>query len=215
MTKLLKNFGWMLKIISAIFILVLAFVFITRTNTPQLILITVGGIFVLLGLVRVVPLLKTTENKVLRAVFLLEIVIDIGVGAALLVLMNNASFYESPWFGRLTGAVLYLRGIVHLMDIVLLKGKNDIVLFWFHIVLLTAGVYLVSSGTNVKNVITFIFVLAIICALYLGWDGYHGYNNYRRFSGKVQIKTTKKKVNGIKDLPVGEPEDKDPPTIIQ
>ena len=67
-------------------------------------------------------------------------------------------------------------------------------LFWFHIVLLTAGVYLVSSGTNVKNVITFIFVLAIICALYLGWDGYHGYNNYRRFSGKVQIKTTKKKL---------------------
>ena len=94
MTKLLKNFGWMLKIISAIFILVLAFVFITRTNTPQLILITVGGIFVLLGLVRVVPLLKTTENKVLRAVFLLEIVIDIGVGAALLVLMNNASFTD-------------------------------------------------------------------------------------------------------------------------
>ena len=106
------------------------------------------------------------------------------------------------------------KGIVHLMDIVLFKGKTTLCSFGF-IVLLTAGVYLVSSGTNVKNVITFIFVLAIICALYLGWDGYHGYNNYRRFSGKVQIKTTKKKVNGIKDLPVGEPEDKDPPTIIQ
>lgn len=215
MTKLLKNFGWMLKIISAIFILVLAFVFITRSNTPQLILITVGGIFVLLGLVRVIPLLKTTNNKVLRSVFFLEIVLDIGVGVALLVLMNKASFYESPWFGRLTGAVLYLRGIVHLMAIVLFKSKNDLVLFWFHIVLLTAGVYLVSSGTNVKNVITFIFILAIICALYLGWDGYQGYNNYRRLSGKVQIKATKKKAKKIQELPVGEPEENDQPTIIQ
>ena len=194
MTKLLKNFGWMLKIISAIFILVLAFVFITRTNTPQLILITVGGIFVLLGLVRVVPLLKTTENKVLRAVFLLEIVIDIGVGAALLVLMNNASFYESPWFGRLTGAVLYLRGIVHLMDIVLFKGKNDIVLFWFHIVLLTAGVFGIERNQCQKRYYFYLCISHHLCAFTSVGTDTTATTTIAIFSGKVQIKTTKKKL---------------------
>ena len=160
--------------------MVLAFVFITRTQYPAINLITVGGIFVLLGLVRVVPLLKTTENKVLRAVFLLEIVIDIGVGAALLVLMNNASFYESPWFGRLTGAVLYLRGIVHLMDIVLFKGKNDIVLFWFTSCSLRSRCLLgIERNQCQKRYYFYLCISHHLCALLPRLGRNHGYNNYR------------------------------------
>lgn len=225
MKKFLKNYGWLLKIVSAIFVIVLAIVFITNNDSPKLIIYTVAGIVILLGIIRIVPLLKTLNNPVLRIVNAFEIVFDLGVGVALIIIANTKNFDTTPWFGYLAGAVLYLRALVHLFSVVIYQAKSDKLMFWFSIIIMTAGVYVASNSFSSKDITWFLFALALVCALYLAGDGYFHYRRYRLEMGKISLKTKKSKkpkeeIIGDKQSPIinevpDKKDDHNQPTIVQ
>lgn len=221
MKKLFKNYGWLLKIISAIFVIVLAIVFITNSESSKLIIFTVAGIIILLGIIRIIPLLKTLNHPVLRVVNAFEIFVDLGVGVALIILSRKSDFAASPWFGYLSGAVLYLRAVIHLFSIVTYQIKSEKIMFWFSIITMTAGVYIASQGFSAKDIVWFLFALALLCALYLSGDGYFHYRRYRLEMGKVSLKTKKakepkKEIIVDKELPITDNQnEKEKPTIMQ
>jgi hypothetical protein len=79
------------------------------------------------------------HNRLLKVINLIEIIFDVVIGAIMLFYglteKNPGSLY-----GYMLGSVLYVRAIVYLVSVVLVKETTDQFKFWFHLALFTLGV---------------------------------------------------------------------------
>lgn len=181
MKEKIKKYMWLWEMIGAALILTLSIVIAVESTIIPL---TIGIIFALLGLLRIIPLVKTTDDKLLKYLYAIELVIEIIVGG---LLITYAFIEKDNSFARFInnnghyfiGGVLYLRGFMHFFATTVKKEDYPFAYFVVNIVILTLGTILIVKNVNVDQIRWFIFTLGIVCFLFVGYTGFRGYNNYR------------------------------------
>lgn len=152
---------------------------ITVVVAPEIFLYIAGLVLVIFGLFRLYPLLKTTEDRLLKLLYLLEIVLNVAIGV-LLILEGRKDDYNGNLLRYSVGGVLWLRGVLFYFATVIRKEPTDHVKFWTHIALITMGpIIVVSDIFKPENLAWLLLVLAVLSALIIGFDGYKNYKNYR------------------------------------
>lgn len=202
------GYGWLLKFVLAALLLGVG---IYMAFADQVVYAITGVTIIVFALLRVYPLLKTLKKEILRTLNLIEIVLDIIIGVALLLIAiykaddlagSNAWAYI---FRYSLVFFFYARGLVFFNSVVFLGEKTEIPKFWVHIVAISIGAILIVSPDFSYGTVGILFlIIALIGAIYLGYDGFGGYRKYREFSqqmneGKPKEKTLDKKKQ--KELP--------------
>ena len=165
----------------------------------------VGLILLVFGLLRFLPLLKTTPDKVLKIMYACEILINIGAGVFLVIEGGKETSNLNEWFGYIIGGVLMLRGFVHFFATSLRKEPNDYIKFFSHIGLFVVGNFIVARGGFSSQTLAYIIlVLAILSALFIGYSGYKHYRNNRY---ELRAKEESKKIVVQEEKPIDKIED--------
>lgn len=190
MKSSLKKFMWLWEMIGAALILALSIIIIVNHSVLSMI---VGLIFVFLGIFRLVPLIKTTDDKVLKWFYFGEIVLSVAVGCCLMsvsFLKEDNSFRQlvSKNCGYFIGAVLYLRGFTHFFGTSVRHEQYSFIYFIVHIILLTLGTIVIANGNLSLEVLAWIiFSIGLICTLFVSYNSYKDYKNYRVKYASVRI----------------------------
>jgi hypothetical protein len=187
----------------------------------SILVILVGLILFVFALLRVVPLLKTTPDKVLRIIYAVEILLNLAAGILLVVegSKGDASSLmdaDNKIFGYIIGGVLYLRGFVHFYATSLRKEPNDYVKFFTNLALFTVGTFIIARGGFETMFLAYvILVLACLSALFIGYSGYKHYRN-NRYELRAR-EETKKAVEKEKEQPtdvISDPASKKPDVVV-
>ena len=205
MKKKLAKYAWLFEMIGCALLIGLG---IIMKFVPSVLLVLVGLVFFVLGLFRIVPLLKTTDDKLLKALYAVELFIDMGAGVALFILgiKNDTETIDDlrKIFGFIIGGILYLRGLVYLFAVSFKKEDAKIWLFFIHIGLITlATVIIARGGFTLATLGWVLLALAILSAIFVGVDSIKKYTKYR--NEEYALKKTK-------DINVKEEKVNDAPT---
>ena len=84
--KIIKNYIWVFEWIVSAILIALA---ITLLVNQELIYYFLGSIFIIFGLCRCIPLIKTTESKLMKWFCLAEMIVDVAGGILLFVFSNK------------------------------------------------------------------------------------------------------------------------------
>ena len=189
----LKTYNFWFKIIAAALLIAfgLWIIFDPEMATFMVLMFTglVAGIF---AIIRFIPLMKTLKTGRARLVTIGEILIHLGVAAALVYGAINkltATEEEMSWIAKfIIGNYRFIiafffvtRVISYLWCTVLLGEKTDKSKFWIHILLIVLACVMCSL-TNVKaqTIAIVIAIIALLCAAGLIIDGAVGYGRYRK-----------------------------------
>ncbi len=198
MKQMLKKYIWLWEMIGAGLILALSIVI---AFNKMIVPLVVGILFVVLGLLRISPLVKTTDDKILKALYPIDLAVEIIVGALLIVYAfmesNSFTIFIEENGHYFIGGVLYLRGFVHFFSTNIRSEEYPPVYFIVNIVCLTLGVIMIMKEINIEEIRWFVFALGVLCFLFVGYSGYKGYKNYR---GQYAIIRETKKVKKTKEL---------------
>ncbi len=205
MKKSLLKYMWLWEFIAAAFVLVMGIVCVVESNFLYTI---VGVIFVILGVMRFIPLIRTTEDKLLRWFYAIELIADIVAGALLLYfgIHDKDNDFLKKSIGYFVGGIIYLRGFVYFFATSVRHEKYDLFQFFLHIVLLTLGAIIIGRGGFSLNQLSwFLFAIAVLSALFVIYQGCRGYRNYRNeyFAQSKTKKKTKKK-DETKEMPTSD-----------
>lgn len=181
---------------------------ITVVVAPQIFLYIAGLVLIIFGLFRLVPLLKTTEDRLMMLLYLVEIILNVAIGA-FLIFEGGKDDYNENLLRYSVGGVLWLRGALYYFATVIRKESTDYVKFWTHIALITLGpVIVVSNVFKAENLAWVLLVLAVLSALVISFDGYKNYKNYRfELLAKEKIKQVvkRKKESVGEEIPKEDP----------
>ena len=192
MKEKIKKYLWLWEMIGAALILAMSIVIAVDSKIIPLV---VGIIFALLGLLRIIPLVKTTDDKLLKNLYAVQLGVEIIVGGLLIAFafikddngftrfINNNGHY-------FIGGILYLRGFIHFFATTIKHEEYPFIYFIVNIAILTIGTILIVKNVNVDQIRWFIFALGINCVLFVGYAGFKGYKNYR--GEYASIRETKK-----------------------
>lgn len=177
MKKTFKKYAWLFEFIGAALILALGV--LVKINDEVLYLI-VGLVFVILGLFRVIPLLKTTDDKLLRWIYLAEVIVNVVVGVILMVLYFKKTTDQGKLLGYLIGGVVYLRALIFFFATTLRKESSDVTKFVTHIALITLGsIIIAQGGFDQAKLALVILIMASLATVVIAFNGYSNYNKYR------------------------------------
>lgn len=176
MKNIFKKYLWLFEFIGVAIILAVGiFAFVKQ----EVFLYIAGFALIVMGFLRVIPLVKTTKDLVLKIIFTVEIVFNI-VAGILLVLEGGKENYNEDLMRYLVGAVFYLRGAIYFYGSVLRKEETDYIEFFTHLILITLGIVVITTSFfTVKNLAWVVLIMAIFSALFIGYSGYRNYKNYR------------------------------------
>lgn len=176
MKNLSKKYSWVFEGIALILVVALGIYLLVDTSA---VLFIVGLLFVLFGLVRIIPLVKTTKDKLMKWIFLFEILVDIAIGIIVFCqgLKGNSL---GKLTGFLIGFVLYLRGFLFFFGAVIRKEYSELMQFIIAILMISLGAFIFGMGTITENTIRWVIILiAIGVIMFLGYNTFKGYKNYR------------------------------------
>lgn len=181
MKKKLAKYAWLFEMIGCALLIGLG---IIMKFIPSVLLVLVGLIFFVLGLFRIVPLLKTTDDKLLKILYALELFIDMGAGIALFIIgiKNKSDSIDNlkQVFGYIIAGILYLRGLVYLFAISFRKENAKIWLFFVHIGLITLATVIIARGGFTLTTLGWVLLaLSILSAIFVGVDSIKKYSNFR------------------------------------
>ncbi|HKM29875.1 MAG TPA: hypothetical protein VJZ51_03890 [Bacilli bacterium] len=177
MKKFFGKYVWAFEFAGAA--ILLAFGIVMKT-IPISLLYIVGTIFIIMGVFRIIPLVKTTKDKLSKWLFIIEIVLNIAAGGYLIYVGTKGSASLGTVFGYMIGIVFYLRALIYFFTTIVRKEATDNIMFITHVVLITVGSMIIGSGGFNINVLSwFLLVLAILSALLIAFRGYGDYRNYR------------------------------------
>lgn len=182
MKKFFSKYMWLFEMIAAALLLGLGLI---MKFIPSALLILVGLIFFVLGAFRIIPLLKTTDDKLLKVLYLIELVIEMVAGVVLFIFgvkkMDDTVEKTKMLFGYIIAGIIYIRGFVYLLSCSFKKEKANIVIFLIHIGLLTlASIIFARGGFTLATLGWVLLAIAIVCALFVGMDSIKKYSNYRQ-----------------------------------
>jgi len=190
--KTLKKYLWLWEYIAVALILGVG---ITAKFVSGLLISLVGVAFIIFGLLRLIPLFKTTSDKLLKWIYTLEIVIMVIIGGVLLYLGINKKDMNTI-FGYLIGFVLYARGIIYFFSTTIRKEETDSWKFIAHIIFITIGAMIIAKGGFAES--TLGWIVLGIALLTAGFVGYNGYTNYHNYRNEIAAKNITKKVKDKK-----------------
>ena len=181
MKKKLAKYAWLFEMIGCALLIGLG---IIMKFIPSVLLVLVGLIFFVLGLFRIVSLLKTTDDKLLKILYALELFIDMGAGIALFIIgiKNKSDSIDDlkKVFGYIIAGILYLRGLVYLFAVSFKKESAKIWLFFVHIALITLATVIITRGGFTLTTLGWVLlVLSILSAIFVGVDSIKKYSNFR------------------------------------
>ena len=130
---MLKKYVWVVEWITTALLIVLGIIAVVEKT---ILLYTFGILFIIFGLFRIIPLLKTTSSKLVKWLLFGETLVDILSGGVLLFLAIK-NLETGNYVGYIIGGVLYLRGFIHFLSTSLKDEPSNLVNFFFHIVLIT------------------------------------------------------------------------------
>ena len=176
MKAFIKKYQWLFEFIGVAIILAVGiFAFVKQ----EVFLYIAGFALIIMGLLRIIPLLKTTKDMVLKIIYAVEILLNVVTGV-LLVLEGGKDDYSENLMRYLVGAVLYLRGAIYFFATVIRKEATDHLQFIVHLAFITLGVVILATDYfTVKNLAFVVLILAIIAAFFIGYSGFRNYKNYR------------------------------------
>lgn len=194
MKNFFKKYLWLFEFIGAAMILTLAIIVLVET---KIISIVIGLVFLIFSIARIIPLVKTTDDKLLKVFYVIEFIISVLFGIATLVSAftsstNSLTKFVSNNIGLLLGIVLYLRGFVHFFSNAVRHQDYPISHFIINIIFITLGVFLISIGKiGEKEIAWFVFSIALVTFMFILVNGYKNYSNYR--NNQYSINLLKKK----------------------
>lgn len=196
MGNYLKKYKWLYMLFLGVAIIVLSIVmFVQSAFGNSLVFYLFGGLLILYVLMRFAPLFKTTREKWALIINAMEMIIDIIVGVVMIVstIITEDKTKLYSYFPFLLGGVFYLRGLIYMLEIVFLNTKAEKIKFFFSLILITFGTFIVSRNNQfdinfMRYLLIFIFFICSVCCII---DGTISYNNYR--NNYVKIEKNKKK----------------------
>lgn len=204
MKKFFKNYLWLWEFIGAAIILGVG---ILCKFVPSVLYFIVGLIFAFMGLFRIIPLVKTTEDKMLKWFYAGELIVELAAGIVLIVLaVNKGEDVDSSkaLFGYIIGGILYLHGFVYFLGTSLRKDITTIVSFFANIIILTVGTWIIATGGFSAAALGWVILaFAILSAGFIVISGIKNYSSYRNEIAAKRI-TSKVKVEEAKDAPTSD-----------
>ncbi|HHU56432.1 MAG TPA: hypothetical protein GXZ48_07080 [Acholeplasmataceae bacterium] len=199
MKKNFKKYLWLWEFIAVAFILALGLV---AKFVPNLLVLLIGIAFVVFGIFRIIPLIKTTGDRVLKWFYAVEVLISIVAGAVLIVLYYQEKDVNKI-FGYIIGGVFYLRALIFFYATALRNEETDFFQFLLHIIFVTLGSAIIArGGFDPEDLGWVILIVAIITSGFIGFSGYNHYRNYR--NEKAAIEITKKVQKEKIEVPTSE-----------
>lgn len=196
MKNVFKKYLWLWEFIGAALIIGAG---IVAVFVESIVLMVVGCAFIIMGIFRVVPLFKTTFDKILKWIYVFEIVLNIGIGGLLIYLaIQEGDADLQALFGYLIGSVLYLRGALFFFATTVRKEDSDKPKFIAHLIFITIGAVVIGRGGFTPRELGWVILgIAILAAVFIAFSGFSNYRNYR---GEIASKEVTKKVQQDKGL---------------
>ena len=196
MSKSIKKYLWLFEWIAASLVLALGLVV---GFVDGVVLVATGISLVLIAILRIVPLFKTLKDKLMKWINLIEILLNIAIGALMIYLAfsswnSGEEIVLGEVFGYLLGGILFMRGVVFFIGTSFRSEHTDVMKFITNLVFLSLGVWFVARPTDEKTLGYFILVIACLCALFIIIDGIKNYNNYRHeYASEIETRRISKK----------------------
>lgn len=204
----LKKYMWVVEWVAVALLMCLAVFAVIK---EELYLYIFSLLFIIFGLFRIIPLIKTTESKLVRIFISIETIVDVLVG--LLILFSTIYDWEfikgSSLLGILIGSVIYLRGFIYFLGTTIKDEPSDFMGFITNIAFITiATVIICKGGFNTIILSWMLFIIIFIICVIFSLKGYKGFKSYRgSIVGESKIKKIKnkeKKVKKDKEMPTSE-----------
>lgn len=174
-TKALNNYSWLVYFISAAFVLSMSIIFVA---VPSSIYYAIGFSLLILGLCRLIPMIKTASGRLIKYIYLAEMIIQIAIGVYFIYLAYQEK--DTEYFRYFIGGIVYLRGLVHFINLASSKENDNVILFIIHIFLITSGtVIFVKKDFSSEYVSILLMFIGIMCSLIIVKKGYEKYKKYR------------------------------------
>lgn len=150
----------------------------------EIVYLMTGVILVVFALFRLKPLLKSLKKEVSRFIHLMEALVTILLGAALIWISfqldgDNSEIYTLIYKYGL-GFVFYTRGVVYFVSTVFYNEKTKPLEFVIHIASLSIGTaifFIVDFNPGLVGI--FFLIISVIGSITLTLEGYGGYKAYR------------------------------------
>lgn len=148
---------------------------------PQVFLYIVGLALIIFGLYRVIPLVKTTKDKVMKLILVCEVLLNVVAGVVLFYEgTKDSSNYNEDLLRWIIGAVFYLRGFLYFFGTVIRKESTDYTRFFVHIGVFTLGTGILFNNFLSPKIMSYIvLVLCILASIFISISGIGHYKNYR------------------------------------
>ena len=199
--KTIKKYLWLWEYIGVALVIIVG---VIAKFVDGALLAIVGSTFIILGLLRMIPLLKTTLDKVLKWIYFLEIVVNV-IAGVLLIYFALEKKELKELFGYLIGGVLYLRGLIYFYATSLRHEDTDRPKFIAHVIFITIGTVIIARGGFAPEYLGWIILaIALISGIFIGYSGYQHYRNYRNEIASKTITKKVKKEKVEKEAPTSE-----------
>lgn len=210
MKNLFKKYLWLFEFIGVALILTLG---IIAYLNQSIFLYVVGFALVILGVFRIVPLLKTTKDNLLKIIYLVEIVLNIGAGIWL-VIEGGKDPYDENLMRYLVGGVLYLRGLIYFFATVIRKEETDYIKFFTHIAFITLGpIIIINNIFNQKVLAIIVLVMVILASIFISLSGIKNYKNYR-YEQLAKEETRSIKIKEVEEEKIEDPKPVKPAVVV-
>lgn len=213
MKSIFKKYLWLFEWIGAAVIVAMGGIIFFKNS---IIYVIVGLALVIMGAFRVIPLLKTTSDKLLAGIYFFEILANVAIGITLVAIGVKDEENIGKTLGYLMGAVLYLRGLVYFFANIMRDEETDKTQFITSVIVFTLGTMVISAGIfgdgiDAHILAWIILVIAIISAIFIIASGVKNYKSYR-YEFAAEKVTKKKQVKEKKGVEL--PEEKKDEVII-
>jgi len=191
----LKDYNWVLDGLAALVLLVgFVTMFIVGNETISELVIRVVGLAILFfTAMRIKPIIAFRNEKDYLLIMFTEMLINLIVGVIMLFFATFVATSDIFTFSRLTGIVLYIRGICHFYTTSKRYELHDIIGFIVHILFISFGFLFLFSNAIEDKFVVAIYLLTILLSGYFGYRSFKGYRNFR------VLKENQLKVNNYVD----------------
>ena len=176
----LKTYGWALEGLAALVIFVGLIIMLTQKEDLSALVIQAVGLGILFfTIMRIKPIVSSRNEKDFVIIMVLELVLTIVVGIIMLFFSTTVEGSKIISFSRLTGVVLYTRGIVHFYTTAKRYELHDIVAFIVHVLFISFGFLFLFNALEANYVVWVIYALSFLLVAFFSYRSYNGYSQFR------------------------------------
>lgn len=156
-----------------------------------------GAVVVIFGIARIIPLIRTQISGSAKLTVVIEIIMDILLGAFLFFAAvqlqrdpeSGLGKFVDSYYRFFLGFVLYAKGVFYFIITSLLNEKTTKFEFWMHILIMTLGVVIFAIDFDASRLALVIAIICLLASLVLIAVSGSSYYNYRKSIHKPTEKT--------------------------